>query len=151
MNTSSSGVGSSSAGSENLEVFIVDVYNGSIFPFDTAAKEAIDVDVPLPSGTSDEQYLAAVDQALEEGFSRFPNAQICIYNAGTDILKGDPLGLMNVSHDAVVQRDAIVFHRCLKAKVPVLMVLSGGYTKQSTRCIADSIFNLTQKFGLTGL
>lgn len=135
-------------GSVGLESFIIDVYNASIFPLDTFAKQAIDIDVPLQPQTSDEVYLAAVSNAVRRGFEMFPDPHICIYNAGTDILENDPLGLLKVTENAVIQRDAVVFESCREAQIPIVMLLSGGYTKQSTQCIAKSIINLTENFNL---
>jgi histone deacetylase 11 len=80
-----------------LETFIVDVYNAAIYPLDVEAKAAIDVGVPLQSGTGDDEFLEAVDRALKEAFCKYPEPQLVVYNAGTDVLSGDPLGLMQVN------------------------------------------------------
>jgi histone deacetylase 11 len=130
------------------DVFTVDVYNKQIYPLDNEAKAAIDVDVPLRLGTSDEEYLKKLSSALEEAFRRCqPPPQLLVYNAGTDILVGDPLGGLNVSEQGVIRRDEMVFEAALKHKVPVVMMTSGGYSKNSAACIAHSIENLVQKFG----
>lgn len=50
-----------------------------------------------------------------------------IYNAGTDCMHGDPLGRLNISPQGIVMRDEAVFQECFDAKVPIVMVLSGGY------------------------
>ncbi len=42
-------------------------------------------------GTGDEEYLAMLDKGLHTAFSEF-TPDIVLYNAGTDILIGDPLG-----------------------------------------------------------
>jgi histone deacetylase 11 len=131
--------------------FTVDVYNADIYPRDTAAKAAIDVDVPLRSGTSDEEYLAAVAAAVHTAFERCaPPPDLLVYNAGTDVLGGDPLGLLRVSERAVVERDAAVFAAALARRVPVVMLLSGGYTAASTPAIAASVANLVRRFGPAG-
>lgn len=48
--------------------------------------------VELPPGTSDDVYLQKLQQALEAAAVMMPQPQLIIYNAGTDILAGDPLG-----------------------------------------------------------
>ena len=58
------------------------------------------------------------------------------------MLAGDPLGLWAVSAEAVRQRDELVFRAALEHGVPVVMLLSGGYTPASTPCIAASIESL---------
>ena len=43
-------------------------------------------------------------------------------------MSGDPLGLLDLSAEAVIQRDEIVFQIAMKEhKVPIVMLLSGGY------------------------
>lgn len=65
-----------------------------------------------------------------------------LYNAGTDCLAGDRLGRMNLSAEAVIKRDEIVFEQCLSRNIPITMVLSGEYQKVNAQVIADSIENL---------
>ena len=65
-----------------------------------------------------------------------------IYNAGTDCMAGDQLGRLNISPQGIILRDETVFEECFKAKVPIVMVLSGGYQKTNAPVIADSIQNL---------
>ena len=64
------------------------------------------------------------------------------------MLVGDPLGGMSVSFEGVIKRDEMVFEEALKHGVPVVMVTSGGYSKQSAPCIAKSVENLITKFGM---
>ena len=63
-------------------------------------------------------------------------------------MAGDRLGRMNISPEGIILRDEVVFKECLEAKIPVVMVLSGGYQKTNAPVIAQSIENLNQKFGL---
>ena len=71
--------------------------------------------------------------------------QLIIYNAGTDILDGDPLGNLKISPEGVVIRDEKVFRFAKDQNIPLVMMTSGGYMKSSARVIADSITNLSQK------
>lgn len=54
--------------------------------------------VAFPCRTSDETYLPALAAALEQAFKAF-KPDFVLYNAGTDILVGDPLGACAPSHD----------------------------------------------------
>ena len=45
----------------------------------------------------------------------------------------------------IISRDEIVFEACRRAKIPVVMVTSGGYQMNNARIIADSILNLRDK------
>lgn len=123
---------------------ILDVYNCMIFPADSASQALVDVERPLPSGTGDGEYLAAVadglDQLLAGGVP-----DLVIYNAGTDVLVNDPLGGLDISSDGVVSRDQLVVERCRQAGSSVAMVLSGGYTAESSNVIARSLISLHKK------
>ncbi|XP_047043247.1 histone deacetylase 2-like [Lolium rigidum] len=125
-------------------VYILDMYNAGIYPFDHAAKRHIDQKVELVSGTKTDDYLDQLDNALKVAQSRF-QPQLIVYNAGTDILDGDPLGNLNISPERVVIRDEKVFRFAKDQNIPLLMLTSGGYMKSSARVIADSIINISQK------
>lgn len=73
---------------------------------------------------------------------------IVVYNAGTDILEYDPLGSMMVTPEGVIERDAAVFKHALNMASPIVMLLSGGYTKHTHKVIANSILNLNKRFNL---
>ena len=50
----------------------------------------------LEVGTSDDVYLGTVQRSLQRALYEF-TPDIIIYNGGTDILDGDPLGALSVS------------------------------------------------------
>lgn len=125
-------------------VYILDMYNPEIYPFDFAARRYIDQKVEVVSGTSTQDYLQKLDKALEVAGNRF-TPELVVYNAGTDILDGDPLGRLRISPDGIIKRDEKVFAFACDRNVPLVMLTSGGYMKSSARVIADSIINLTKK------
>ncbi|KAM7423300.1 hypothetical protein PAMA_011044 [Pampus argenteus] len=129
-------------------VFIMDMYNRYIYPGDGYAKKAIKKKVELDWGTEDSEYLQKVE-LHSEGALNEVRPDIIVYNAGTDILDGDPLGGLCISPQGIVKRDEIVFRAARRRGVPILMVTSGGYQKKTARIIADSILNLQQQ-GLIG-
>lgn len=53
--------------------------------------------------------------------------EFIIYNAGTDIMAGDPLGNCCISPAGIQRRDEVVFKWANHKKIPILMLLSGGY------------------------
>ncbi|KAI8476068.1 MAG: hypothetical protein J3K34DRAFT_516972 [Monoraphidium minutum] len=131
-------------------LFIVDAYNASIFPRDLEAAWAIDVKarafVELEPHTSDAAYLSRLDAALAAAATAFPSPQLIIYNAGTDILAGDPLGHLSVTPAGVLERDARVWRFALEeARSPIVMLLSGGYTRASAGVITDSLQALLRR------
>lgn len=72
-------------------------------------------------------------------------ADLIMYNAGTDILINDPLGRLSITADGIIRRDEIVFDEAKRRNIPIVMVTSGGYQKETGAIIADSILNLWTK------
>ena len=105
---------------------ILDAYNHRIYPGDELAKEFISTDIDASRFNSDERYLRKVREELENAMETF-KPKFLIYNAGTDCMRGDPLGRLDISEQGIVDRDEMVFEIFLRRKVPVVMILSGGY------------------------
>ncbi|XP_063147471.1 histone deacetylase 11 [Candoia aspera] len=126
---------------EDRRVYIMDVYNRYIYPGDGLAKRAIKRKVELEWGTEDPEYLQKVKTHVEGALNEM-RPDIIIFNAGTDILDGDPLGGLAISPEGIIERDEIVFRAARKHRIPILMVTSGGYQKRTARIIADSLLNL---------
>lgn len=126
---------------DDKRVFIMDVYNEEIYPEDEDAKKYIDYNIPIRSNTSDTDYLSILSEHVP-GAIKKSEPDLIIYNAGTDILAGDKLGLLKISEEGVIKRDEIVFHNAIQLNIPILHLLSGGYTKKSGLVIGRSIENL---------
>ena len=128
----------------NSNVYIMDVYNFGIYPLDTFAKKAIKKKVELRHGTDDVRYLALVESNMKEALSEF-HPDIIVFNAGTDVLEGDPLGNLAVTEQGIILRDELVFKSARERNIPIFMLTSGGYQKRTAKVIADSILNLHKK------
>jgi len=63
-------------------------------------------------------------------------------------MEGDPLGRLEMSPMGIIERDEIVFRIATQAKVPIVMLLSGGYQHSNAPCIALSILNVIRKLDL---
>ncbi|XP_059170757.1 histone deacetylase 11-like isoform X2 [Physella acuta] len=131
---------------DDERVYILDVYNRDIYPHDGFAKRAIKRKVEIRCFTDNERYLNAVKRNVEDALKEF-SPDLVVYNAGTDILEGDPLGSLSITAQGIIERDQIVFENCRSRDIPVFMVTSGGYLKETARIVADSILNL-RKLGL---
>jgi acetoin utilization deacetylase AcuC-like enzyme len=57
---------------------------------------------------------------------------LVIYQAGMDVLIGDPAGGGILSLDEIRTRDALVFSACRDGHVPIVWNLAGGYTSPET-------------------
>eukprot|EP01080_Neovahlkampfia_damariscottae_P009916 gene9916-2238_t len=132
---------------DNNDVFIFDCYNKNGYPGDHEAKKGIDIDMPITSSWNDDTYLSKLKTNLDNSFKLF-QPDIVYYNAGSDILDTDPLGGLSISSEGITERDELVFDICLKNKAPIVMVLSGGYSKENARVITDSIENMMKKLNL---
>lgn len=130
--------------SDDRRVFILDMYNPGIYPLDFEARRYIDLGVEVKSGTATDEYLTKLDHALEVAEKKF-DPDFIVYNAGTDILDGDPLGRLKISPDGIASRDEKVFRFARERNIPLIMLTSGGYMKSSAKVIADSIVNLSNK------
>ncbi|XP_001636500.2 histone deacetylase 11 [Nematostella vectensis] len=125
-------------------VYIMDAYNSHIYPGCMKVKSAIKRDVQLENFTTDSEYLPLIKWHVPEALDEFcPDA--IIYNAGTDILEGDPLGSLSITPKGIIQRDQIVFQEARSRSIPIMMVTSGGYQRRTARIIADSILNLHEQ------
>ncbi|GFS60503.1 histone deacetylase 11 [Trichonephila inaurata madagascariensis] len=126
------------------KVYIMDVYNRGIYPHDEYAKGAIRKRVELRHFTEDAEYLDKVSRHLTDAIAEY-NPQFIVYNAGTDILKGDPLGCLSITSQGIIERDEIVFRAARENNIPIVFVTSGGYQKCTAKIIAESIINLKNK------
>ncbi|MEQ8790771.1 MAG: histone deacetylase [Pirellulaceae bacterium] len=128
-------------------VFIFDMYNALIYPLEIATRQRIDCDIPLFSACGDEEYLGKLQSRLPgflDSAGRTRPIGLAIFNAGTDILLDDPLGCMNVSAAAILERDLYVVKQLRHRDIPTVMVLSGGYTRQSYQLVANSVSRLLE-------
>uniref|UniRef100_A0A1I7XP56 Hist_deacetyl domain-containing protein n=1 Tax=Heterorhabditis bacteriophora TaxID=37862 RepID=A0A1I7XP56_HETBA len=129
---------------EDARVFILDMFNPSIYPKDRKSQSTIRRPIEVGRRTTDEEYLRLLRHNLDNALSEF-SADILVYNAGTDCLQGDPLGGMSLTENGVISRDEVVFRVAGTHSTPVVMVLSGGYQRDNARVIANSIRNLHDK------
>ncbi len=90
-------------------------------------KETSDLDIPLPTGTTDDEYLGIIAETLPALFRDFM-PDFVFFVAGVDILKTDKLGHLAVTRDGCRQRDKLVLEQCQRAGVPLVITMGGGYS-----------------------
>lgn len=122
------------------KVAIFDMYGDYNYPY-RDSEEYITYPFRLQLGIQDTEYLKILKENLPKAIAQF-KPDFILYNAGTDILDGDPLGRLKVSQRGVIARDQFVFEQTRDNNIPIAMVTSGGYTKQSAIVIAHSIENI---------
>ncbi|HEY4000723.1 MAG TPA: histone deacetylase [Candidatus Xenobia bacterium] len=89
-----------------------------------ARKPPSDIDIPLPDGTTDIDYLVALQDGLSAAFERF-SPDLVIYLAGADPYEGDRLGRLKLSKSGLLQRDQMVLYYA--GRTPVAVCMAGGY------------------------
>jgi len=104
-------------------VFTLSLHGQKNFPF---RKEPGDLDVDLADGCADDEYLAALEQALQQLEQRFEPGLV-IYLAGADPHEGDRLGRLKLTWDGLEARDRRVFDWAWQKAVPLAFAMAGGY------------------------
>ena len=117
------GNGTASIFARDRSVFTLSLHGENNFPF---RKVASDLDVDLPDGCGDDEYLHALDLALDELSRRF-RPDLLIYLAGADPLASDRLGRLSLSPDGLEARDRRVFEWAWQRRVPLALTMAGGY------------------------
>ncbi|HJR08539.1 MAG TPA: histone deacetylase [Pyrinomonadaceae bacterium] len=83
------------------------------------------LDVELPDGTGDEEYMHTLAEHLPRVLAARPD--MVFYLGGADPFAGDKLGRLSLSIAGLRTRDEFVLSECLARGVPVATVMSGGY------------------------
>jgi acetoin utilization deacetylase AcuC-like enzyme len=105
------------------DVFTISLHQENNYPF---IKPPSSIDVNLPDGCSDAEYLAWLDNALSSGLRQFEPQLIC-YVAGADPFREDQLGGLDLTIEGLKHRDELVFRAARARDIPVMVTLAGGY------------------------
>lgn len=119
-----------------------DVFEENLFP---AEKEPETYPLPVRSGLTGAEYLDIVAEALPRALEAF-RPDLVIFNAGSDPYRDDPLAGFLLTRGELAERDLLVVTLVREQKIPIAMVLSGGYSKESWRIHADSIEGIVTRF-----
>lgn len=113
------------------------------FPF---RKSVSDHDIPISADASNDEFLAKVEQAITLATEFKPD--IILYQAGVDGLAMDSLGKLNITREAMQQRNRMVFDISLKHGIPTVVFMGGGYSKPISHTI-DAFTDLFVDAALT--
>jgi len=105
------------------DVFTISLHQYNNYPPD---KPPSSIDVDLPDGIGDDDYLAWLDNALSSGLRQFEPDLIC-YIAGADPYREDQLGGLALTIDGLKKRDALMFKVARAKNIPVMVTYAGGY------------------------
>lgn len=128
------GNGTASIFREDPTVFTLSLHGAKNFPF---RKEASDLDVELPDGCRDAEYLDELDRALSALWRHHAHAMpgLVFYLAGADPHEGDRLGRLKISAAGLAERDRRVLAALRERRIPAALSMAGGYG----RVIEDTV------------
>jgi len=84
------------------------------------------LDVPLPDGVDDDQYLATLEETLVPLLDSF-GADLILYQAGVDPFAGDRLGRLSLTLDGLVRRERLIARLAIERGIPLASTVGGGY------------------------
>lgn len=105
-------------------VFTFSMHCAANFPL---RKAHSDLDVPLPIGMEDREYLQTLDQYLPDLLSDI-KPDLVFYNAGVDPHSGDALGKLSLTDQGLWCREMQVISACQRGGYPLACVIGGGYS-----------------------
>jgi acetoin utilization deacetylase AcuC-like enzyme len=108
------------------DVFTISLHQQNNYP---AWKPHSSIDVDLPDGIGDDDYLAWLDNALSSGLRQFEPELIC-YVAGADPYREDQLGGLALTLQGLKRRDELVFRVAKARNIPVMVTYAGGYARR---------------------
>lgn len=104
-------------------VLTVSLHGENNFPF---RKQLSGIDIGLPDGAGDDEYLKALAGVLPRVVQFLP--AVVFYQSGVDGLAGDRLGRLRLSPAGLRERDRMVFEMCRLHRFPLVLTLGGGYS-----------------------
>jgi acetoin utilization deacetylase AcuC-like enzyme len=108
------------------DVFTISLHQENNYP---PYKPPSSIDVDLPDGITDDDYIAWLDNALRSGLRQFEPDLIC-YIAGADPYREDQLGGLALTIEGLQRRDELVFQVTKTRGVPVMVTYAGGYARR---------------------
>jgi acetoin utilization deacetylase AcuC-like enzyme len=108
------------------DVFTISLHQEHNYP---PYKPPSSIDVDLPDGITDDDYLAWLDNALSSGLRQFTPDLIC-YIAGADPYREDQLGGLALTIEGLKRRDELVFRVAKAQGIPVMVTYAGGYAQR---------------------
>ena len=119
------GNGTAAIFTDDETVFTMSIHQEHNYPF---PKPPSSIDVNLPDGIGDADYLAILEKYVHRSFEEF-SPQLLFYVAGADPYREDQLGGLALTMEGLARRDALVLGYAQRHQVPVAVTLAGGYAR----------------------
>ena len=124
------GNGTAAIFENDARLFTFSMHGDRNYPF---RKTCGDLDVPLPDGTTDDQYLSKLEENLK--LISWQAFDFAFYIAGADPHEADRLGRLKLSQKGLRERDSMVIGRLRAEGLPTTVVMGGGYGDEN--CVAE--------------
>jgi acetoin utilization deacetylase AcuC-like enzyme len=112
---------------DNPNVLILDIYGDKNYP---VRKVPADIDLPLPAGAGDAEYLETLSAALPQVLAFQPD--IIFYIGGVDPLESDRFNTLKLTLQGLQARDALAAQFCRQNSLPLVLTMGGGYSAVKT-------------------
>lgn len=106
-------------------VFTLSIHQANNYPAD---KPDSNIDIELPDGIGDQEYVDQLRSACEQALRQF-TPELLVYVAGADPYREDQLGGLNLTVEGLKARDRFVFDLARSRGIPVAVTLAGGYAR----------------------
>jgi len=120
------GNGTAAALAGRKDIFTLSIHQMDIYPTE---KPLSTVDVGLWAGDGDAKYLAELGAHIPRIYNEF-RPDLVFYLAGADPYEKDQLGGLSLTKAGLKERDKIVIENARRLKIPVAVVLAGGYAAE---------------------
>lgn len=105
-------------------VFTFSMHCQGNYPMD---KEEGDLDIALPPGTGDVEFLGSLRGTLPGLMADFKPDYI-FYLSGVDVVSTDKLGRFKMSREGCKERDRMVLEMARRSDLPICISMGGGYS-----------------------
>lgn len=123
------GDGTAAIFQDDPSVFTFSIHCGRNFPF---RKQTSDLDIELPIGVEDGDYLRLLAETLPDLVSQV-QPDLVLYDAGVDPHVEDKLGKLALTDAGLYRRDHYVLAHCAARGIPAVGVIGGGYAHDVDR------------------
>ena len=113
------------------DVFTFSMHQENNYP---TPKPPSTLDINLPDGIGDAEYLELLKGGLEQALGSFTPDLVC-YLGGADPYENDQLGGLALTVQGLQRRDELVLATSRRRGLPVMATLAGGYARR----VADTV------------